>query len=164
MSQTVLVVDDERNIRRTLRMVLEGEGYAVEEAESAEQALAGVGSADAIILDVKLAGMSGLDALPKLRPDELPIIMISGHGTLQDAVAATKLGAYDFLEKPLDRDRVLVTVRNAIEQRALRREVDAGRLRHEMIGKSPVMLALFTQIAKVAPSKGRVLITGESGT
>jgi DNA-binding NtrC family response regulator len=164
MAHTVLVVDDERNIRRTLRMVLEGEGYVVEECESAEQALARVSEADVIVLDVKLAGMSGLDALPKLHAEGTPVIMISGHGTLADAVQATKLGAFDFLEKPLDRDRVLVTVRNAVERQSLRREVDEQRARNEMIGKSAPMVALFTQIAKVAPSKGRVLITGESGT
>jgi DNA-binding NtrC family response regulator len=164
MAHTVLVVDDERNIRRTLRMVLEGEGYVVEECESAEQALARVSEADVIVLDVKLAGMSGLDALPKLHAEGTPVIMISGHGTLADAVQATKLGAFDFLEKPLDRDRVLVTVRNAVERLTLRRVVDEQRARNEMIGQSAPMVALFTQIAKVAPSKGRVLITGESGT
>ena len=120
MPQTVLVVDDEKNIRRTLRMVLEGEGYAVDECGSAEEALGRAGEADAVLLDVKLPGMSGLDALPRLKPDELPVIMISGHGTLADAVQATKLGAFDFLEKPLDRDRVVVTVRNALERRASR--------------------------------------------
>src|SRR5262245_48648853 len=164
MPHTVLVVDDEKNIRRTLRMVLEGEGYAVEECDTAEEGLAHAGEADVVLLDVKLPGMSGLDALPKLKPDDLPIIMISGHGTLADAVQATKLGAFDFLEKPLDRDRVVVTVRNALERRALRREVGASRARQEMIGKSAPMIALYAQIAKVAPTRGRVLITGESGT
>ncbi len=164
MPHTVLVVDDEKNIRRTLRMVLEGEGYAVEECDTAEEGLAHAGEADVVLLDVKLPGMSGLDALPRLKPDDLPVIMISGHGTLADAVQATKSGAFDFLEKPLDRDRVVVTVRNALERRALKREVGVTRARHEMIGKSPVMIALFAQIAKVAPTKGRVLITGESGT
>jgi DNA-binding NtrC family response regulator len=164
MPHTVLVVDDEKNIRRTLRMVLEGEGYAVEESESGEEALARAGEADVILLDVKLPGMSGLEALPRLRPDEVPVIMISGHGTLEDAVQATKAGAYDFLQKPLDRDRVVVTVRNALERRSLKREVGQSRARHEMIGQSAPMIALFTQIAKVAPTKGRVLITGESGT
>src|SRR5262249_61689538 len=96
-------------------------------------------------------------------PDEVPIIMISGHGTLADAVQATKLGAFDFLEKPLDRDRVVVTVRNALERRALRREVGASRARQEMIGKSAPMIALYAQIAKVAPTRARVLVTGESG-
>src|SRR5215470_16918875 len=164
MLQTVLVVDDERNIRRTLRMVLEGEGYAVEECETAEEALPRAAEADVILLDVKLPKMSGLEALPKLHPDETPVIMISGHGTLEDAVAATKAGAYDFLQKPLERERVVVTVRNALERRALRREVGERRAKHEMIGKSASMIALFAQIAKAAPTKGRVLITGESGT
>jgi DNA-binding NtrC family response regulator len=164
MGRTVLVVDDEKNIRRTLRMVLESEGYAVEECESAEEAIAWGGEADVVMLDVKLPGMSGLEALGKLRPDEVPIIMISGHATLADAVAATKSGAYDFLEKPLDRERVVLAVRNAIERRVLRREVGQVRKGHEMIGQSQPMMALYAQIAKVAPTKGRVLITGESGT
>ena len=164
MQQTVLVVDDEKNIRRTLRMVLEGEGYAVEECESAEEAIPKVAEADVVLLDVKLPKMSGLEALPKLHPDETPVIMISGHGTLDDAVQATKLGAYDFLQKPLERERVVVTVRNALERRALRKEVGERRAKHEMIGKSQPMISLFAQIAKVAPTKGRVLITGESGT
>src|SRR5437773_2401093 len=105
MADTVLVVDDEKNIRRTLRMVLETEGYVVEECESAEAALPKASVADAILLDVQLPGLSGLDALPKLQPEEVPVIMISGHATLQDAIQATRNGAYDFLEKPLDRDR-----------------------------------------------------------
>src|SRR5262245_48005273 len=163
MAQTVLVVDDEKNIRRTLRMVLEGEGYAVEECDSAEQALARAREADAVLLDVKLPGMSGLEALPRLRPDELPIIMISGHGTLADAVQATKLGAFDFLEKPLDRDRVVVTVRNALERRALRREVGAARGGQELLGDSAPIHARRAQIHKVAANNGRVRVTGHAG-
>jgi DNA-binding NtrC family response regulator len=119
---TILVVDDEKNIRRTLRMVLESEGYSVEEAGSAEEALVRLqtGGIDAVLLDVKLPGISGLDALARKSP-AVPTIMISGHATIEDAVKATKLGAFDFLEKPLDRARVLLSVRNALERRTLAR-------------------------------------------
>ena len=169
MSARVLVVDDERNIRRTLAMVLEGEGYTVEDAGSAEEALVRLasGGIDAVLLDVKLPGLSGIDALARLPAgSDVPVIMISGHATIEDAVRATRLGAFDFLEKPLDRGRVLVSVRNALEKKALSREVrelraGAGR---EMLGEAPSMCALRAQIAKVAPTRGRVLITGESGT
>ncbi len=171
---TVLVIDDEKNIRRTLKMVLESEEYAVLEAASAEEGLQileeqGV---HAIILDLKLPGMSGLDALARLQSEAggttLPVIVISGHGTVSDAVQATRLGAFDFLEKPLDRERVVITLRNALRQGAMAREVGQLRAqvkgRFQMIGASPVMQKLFSEIAKVAPTKGRVLITGESGT
>jgi two-component system nitrogen regulation response regulator NtrX len=172
---TVLVVDDEKNIRRTLRMVLESEDYKVLDAPDAEEGLKVVDerAVHCVLLDLKLPGMSGLDALARLqseRPGEtqVPVIVISGHGTVTDAVQATRLGAFDFLEKPLDRERVVITVRNALRQRAMAREVDQLREqikgRFEMIGKSPLMQKLFSEIAKVAPTKGRVLITGESGT
>ena len=173
--KTVLVIDDEKNIRRTLRMVLESEGYDVLDSESAEDGLKVVEehAPDCLLLDLKLPGMSGLDALARLQAEEpgetqVPVIVISGHGTVSDAVQATRLGAFDFLEKPLDRDRVVITLRNALRQRAMAREV--GKLREqvkgrfEMIGNSKVMQLLFDQIAKVAPTKGRVLISGESGT
>jgi two-component system, NtrC family, nitrogen regulation response regulator NtrX len=172
---TILVVDDEKNIRRTLRMVLESEDYRVLEAESAEEGLKLL-EEDAVhcmLLDLKLPGMSGLDALARLHAEgsgglAVPVIVISGHGTVSDAVQATRLGAFDFLEKPLDRDRVVITLRNALRQGAMAREV--GQLREqvqgrfEMIGGSAVMQKLFNEIAKVAPTKGRVLISGESGT
>ncbi|HEY6458859.1 MAG TPA: response regulator, partial [Polyangiaceae bacterium] len=121
--RTVLVVDDEKNIRRTLQLVLEGEGYKVLGAETAGQALAVLASPDTpvdlAIFDVKLPDMSGLDALAKVRADEatkdLPIIVISGHATVHDAVMAIKLGARDFFEKPVARERVLVSVRNVLD-------------------------------------------------
>jgi DNA-binding NtrC family response regulator len=174
MSTTVLIVDDEKNIRRTVRMVLEGEGYGVEEASSGEEALARLPdiAPDVVLLDVQLPGISGLDMIETLKkredsPDPA-VIMISGHGTLADAVRATKAGAYDFLEKPLDRERLMVTLRNAIERRSMAREMAGLRAltegRWEMVGKSAAMSALFSQIAKVAPTRTRVLITGESGT
>lgn len=173
--QTVLIVDDEKNIRRTLRMVLEGEGFGVEDAGTGERALEMLEAVDPdlVLLDVKLPGMDGLSVLEQMgasTPGELavPVIMISGHATFADAVRATRLGAYDFFEKPIDRQRVLVSVRNALDRAAMRREVAVLRrdldVRFEMIGASSPMMALYDQIAKVAPTKGRVLITGESGT
>ena len=169
---TILVVDDEKNIRRTLRMVLEGEGYEVEEAPAAEEGLRRVeeGGIDLMILDVRLPKMSGLEALELLhvRAPELPVLMISGHASVADAVRAVQMGATDFFEKPLDRDRVLVRVGNALRTRTLEREVARLRAdverRYEMIGESEVMKSLYAAIEKVAPTRGRVLITGESGT
>ncbi len=175
MSSTIFIVDDEKNIRRTVRMVLEGEGFNVEEASSGEEALARLPevAADVLLLDVQLPGISGLDTLERMAklktPENQPtIIMISGHATLADAVRATKAGAYDLIEKPLDRERLMVALRNALERRAMAREVEGLRAmaeeRSEMVGQSPAMAALKAQIAKVAPTRTRVLITGESGT
>ena len=187
MPSTVLIVDDEKNIRRTVRMVLEGEGFGVEEASSGEEALARLPDvgADIMLLDVQLPGMSGLEMLERMSaaaaasaasgqtgraPDAAPptVVMISGHATLADAVRAVKLGAYDLLEKPLDRERMLVTLRNALERRAMAREVAGLRAqsdeRLEMVGRSAPMQALYSQIVKVAATRARVLITGESGT
>jgi DNA-binding NtrC family response regulator len=172
----VLVVDDERNIRRTLQMVLAGEGYQVMEAESAEQALEVLRRpelpVDLAIFDLKLPKMSGLEALELLRSEEptrdLPVIVISGHATVHDAVNAIKLGASDFFEKPLNRERVLVSVGNCIRTARLSRTIEQMRVeleaRYEMIGTSPSMQKLFQEIDKVAPTKANVLITGESGT
>jgi two-component system, NtrC family, nitrogen regulation response regulator NtrX len=172
----VLVVDDEKNIRRTLDLVLHGEGYEVVEAESAEEALQILGNprapVDLAIFDVKLPGISGLEALEKLRRDEttkqVPVIVISGHASVHDAVSAIKLGAADFFEKPLSRERVLVSVQNVIRtaklsvaMAELREEFEA---RYEMIGRSAPLQRLFNEIDKVAPTKVSVLITGESGT
>src|SRR5579863_1220709 len=174
--RTVLVVDDEKNIRRTLQLVLEGEGYRVLGAETAAHALSILASPEApvdlAILDVKLPDMSGLDALAKIRSDEatrdLPIIVISGHATVHDAVQAITLGASDFFEKPLARERVVVSVRNvlyaALAQRELARVTEQQLQRYEMIGRSPVIQRIFHDIEKVAPTKASVLITGESGT
>ena len=168
----VLVVDDEKNIRRTLRMVLEGEGAEVVEAATGEEALrvleAEGASVEVMIMDVMMPGISGLDVLEKLATPglELPVIMISGHASVEDAVKATRLGAFDFFEKPLARDRVIVSVRNALRQfRADRhlRELRT-RIRGEIIGDSDPMKDLLAQITKVGRSKARVLISGESGT
>jgi DNA-binding NtrC family response regulator len=172
----VLVIDDEKNIRRTLDLVLRGEGYDVLEAQSAEEALQILANphspVDLAILDVKLPGISGLEALERLRKDEatreVPVIVISGHATVHDAVAAIKLGAADFFEKPLSRERVIVSVKNVIRtaklsaaMAGLREEIEA---RYQMIGQSTPMQRLFKDIDKVAPTKASVLITGQSGT
>jgi DNA-binding NtrC family response regulator len=174
MAATILVVDDEKNIRRTLRMVLEGSGFNTLEASSAEQCLETLGSqeVDLLILDVRLPKMSGIEALQKIRNEpetrRLPVLMVSGHASVAEAVQAVQLGATDFFEKPLDRDRILVTVRNALQTWQLQREVEQLRAhvehRYEMIGESRVMRSLFAQLEKVAPTNGRVLIFGESGT
>jgi len=175
-SGTVLVIDDEPNIRRALALVLEGEGYAVLGATTAEQGLDVLGRpeqpVDAVILDLKLPGMSGHEALARIRGDEtlrdLPVIVISGHATVEDAVSALKRGASDFFEKPLNRDRVVVSVRNSIRTARLSRTVASIRseleARYEMIGSSPPMQRVFGAIEKVAPTRASVLVTGESGT
>jgi DNA-binding NtrC family response regulator len=175
MPSTVLIVDDEKNIRRTVRMVLEGEGFSVDEASSGEEALARLPDlgADVMLLDVQLPGISGLETIERVAKmkglDPQPtVIMISGHATLADAVRAVKAGAYDLIEKPLDRERLMVALRNALERRAMAREVAGLRAladeRFEMVGRSGPIAALFAQITKVAPTRTRVLITGESGT
>jgi two-component system, NtrC family, nitrogen regulation response regulator NtrX len=169
----VLVVDDERNIRRTLRMVLEGEGVTVVEAETGQGALVELAAADppieAMLMDVMMPGMSGLEVLEQLSArgegTGVPVIMISGHATVEDAVKATRLGAFDFFEKPLERDRVIVSVRNALRQYRADRDLRSlrARIRGEIIGESEPMQDMLAQIAKVGRSKARVLITGESG-
>jgi DNA-binding NtrC family response regulator len=175
-AKTVLVVDDEKNIRRTLQLVLEGEGYNVLMSETGAGALAILANPDTpvdlALLDVKLPDMSGLDALERIRKDEatrdVPVLVISGHATVNDAVQAIKLGATDFFEKPLARERVLVGVKNALEAAHARRALaEVSRLqneKYEMIGRSPAMARVFHDIEKVAPTKAGVLITGESGT
>lgn len=172
IGQRVVVVDDERNIRRTLSMVLEGEGYAVETFESAEDFLPrlGQGRIDVLLLDVRLPGMDGITLLEKVREAQpnLPVLMISGHASIEEAVKAMNIGAADFMEKPLSRERVLVTVQNAIDNRALAARVQALEAEEgpadEMLGQSPVIEKVRQQIQKVAQTTVRVLITGESGT
>jgi len=175
-AKTILVVDDEKNIRRTLQLVLEGEGYKVVSAGSAEEALSVLANpdipVDMAMIDVKLPGISGLEALKKIRDEDatsdLPIIMISGHATVNDAIYALKLGASDFFEKPLARERVLVSVRNVLDTALAKRtlaEVSSAQLsKYEMIGQSAPINRLFREIEKVAPTRASVLITGESGT
>ena len=181
LAGTILVIDDERNIRRTLRMVLEGEGATVLDAETAEaglklieQSLAdsdGRQTIEVVMADVLLPGMSGLQLLEKLSSlgggaPPLPVILISGHATVSDAVRATRLGAFDFFEKPLARDRVVVSVRNALRHYAAEAELRSlrARARREIIGESKPMIELQRQITKVGSTRARVLIEGESGT
>jgi DNA-binding NtrC family response regulator len=173
---TILVVDDERNIRRTLDLVLRGEGYRVAEAATGEAALDiltnGITPVELAIIDLLLPGMSGLKLLERMRQDEatreLPVIVISGHATVHDAVKAIKLGAGDFFEKPLNRERILVSVKNALKTSELVRKVaDFSaqiEARYEMIGQSAAMQRLYKEIDRVAPTRASVLITGESGT
>ncbi|MDH3746476.1 MAG: sigma-54 dependent transcriptional regulator [Acidobacteriota bacterium] len=166
---TVLVVDDEASIRESLRMVLEYEGYRVEEATSGEQALDRVRASapEAILLDIKMPGMDGLEVMTSLheRGYDVPILIITGHGDVATAVEATRNGAYDFFEKPLERERVLVSLRNAIENYRLHREPGVARLSaDELVGSSTVMKRLRETITKAAPTAATVLITGESGT
>jgi two-component system nitrogen regulation response regulator NtrX len=168
----ILIVDDESGIRDSLRGVLEDDGYKTAEAESGETCLALLGKHefDVVLLDVWLPGMDGLEALQKIRALENPpeVIMISGHGTIETAVRATKLGAYDFLEKPLSIDRTLSLIKHAIDTKTLRRE--NRDLKKQLQSKSVIagdsipMKALRQQISIMAPTNGRVLIYGESGT
>ncbi len=165
----ILVVDDEESIRESLRMILEYEGYQVEEAKNGEAAIESVRRhvPEAILLDIKMPGLDGLAVLRRLqeRGYDLPVIIITGHGDVSTAVEATKAGAFDFFEKPLQRDRVLVSLRNAVDASRLQRESEAGRPEvDEMVGSSAVMAQLRATIEKAAPTPATVLITGESGT
>jgi two-component system nitrogen regulation response regulator NtrX len=168
----LLIVDDEAGIRESLSSILREEGYEVETAGSAEEALerSAGGEIEVILLDVWLPGMDGLEALSRLQamPQPPVVIMVSGHGTIETAVRATKLGAFDFIEKPLSLEKVIVLVRNAVLQRRLEQEnqslkTELGR-RYQVLGESVPMKALRQQIAVTAPTNGRVLIYGESGT
>jgi len=168
----ILIVDDEEGIRESLSSILADEGYAVEAVESAEKALerSARGDLEVILLDVWLPGMDGLEALSRMQSFPRPpaVIMISGHGTIETAVRATKLGAFDFVEKPLSLEKIIVLVRNAVQQRRLEEENQLLRTelghRHQVVGESVPMKALRQQIAVTAPTNGRVLIYGESGT
>lgn len=170
---SVLIVDDEPSIRETLRGVLEDEGFDVADAATGEACLE-VSRKEhfaCILLDIWLGdGIDGLETLQKLREDgnDAAVVMISGHGNIETAVRSTKLGAFDFIEKPLSLDRTIVTVKNAVRQRELERtnqqlQQDLAD-EYVMVGESVAMRALRKQISIVAPSDGRVLISGESGT
>ncbi|HTO73881.1 MAG TPA: sigma-54 dependent transcriptional regulator [Gemmatimonadales bacterium] len=172
MSHRILVIDDETGIREALRQVLEYEGYQVKGAGSGPEGLELYGSfrPHLVLLDVKMAGLDGLETLARLRdldPQAL-VVMISGHGTISTAVTATHRGAFDFLEKPLDTDRLLITLRNALAQVALtsqneklKRVVDT---RYGMAGHSRALRVVLELIERVGPTQARVLITGENGT
>jgi len=169
---TVLVIDDEKSIRRTLREILEYEGYKVEEANDGVEGLSLMKDKqfDAVLLDIKMPKMDGIEVLDKIMETnpELPVIMVSGHGTIDTAVEAVKKGAYDFVAKPMDLNRLLITLRNALEKaslvtetKVLKRKVTRTR---EMLGQSPAIEKIKEKIDKVAPTDARVLITGENGT
>ena len=170
--QRILIVDDETGVRTALGGVLRDEGYKVDTVDSGESCLERVTRRvyDVILLDIWLPGMDGLSTLARLRERRVgaQIVMISGHGSIEAAVRATKMGAFEFLEKPLSLEKTVVTVRNAIrthllevENQALRAHVDR---RLAMIGESPEIVQLREQIAMAAPTNGRVLIYGENGT
>ncbi len=172
MAYLILVIDDEEGIRESLKGILEDEGYEVLTASSAEEGMKIFEEQlpDLVLLDIWLPGMDGIESLKRMRDrrPSIPVIMISGHGTIELAVKASKLGAYDFLEKPLSLERVLITVKRALEVAALEgtlkalKEEAAGRFR--LVGESAAIRHLKAQIDIVAPSSSIVLITGESGS
>lgn len=168
----ILIIDDEKAIRNTLKEILEYEGYLVDEAADGQSGLEKIENEEyeAILCDIKMPKMDGLEVLTRAREldDDVPFIMISGNATIDTAVEATKKGAYDFISKPPDLNRLLVTLRNAIdkksiviENKVLKRKVSKTR---EIIGDSPAIQNINETIEKVAPTDARVLITGENGT
>src|SRR5438128_2236896 len=168
----ILIVDDEPAIQSTLRGVLEDEGYRVSAVGAGDDAVALLAdeTPDLIFLDIWMPGRDGLDTLAeikRLRPDAT-VVMISGHGTIETAVKATRLGAYDFIEKPLSLEKTLVTVSRALEHARLERENANLRerleQRWEIIGESVAVRQLRDQIATAAPTNGRVLVQGENGS
>jgi len=172
VSRRILVIDDEQGIRAALGQLLEFEGYEVRTIANAAEGIEEYKKwrPHLVFLDVKMAGMDGMEALKKIRELDptATVVMISGHATIRTAVEATQLGAYEILEKPLDTDRILVMLRNALvnldlkeENERLKQSVDAP---FEIVGKTPVMRALMEKIEKVAATPARVLITGENGT
>lgn len=180
MKRRILVIDDEKSIRDSLKMILEYDGYECLLAPSGQDGLLAISHdvPDLVFLDIKMQGLDGLEVLRKIRAFDkgMPVVMISGHGTVSTAVEATKLGAFDFLEKPLSTERVTVTIRNALRQRELTdtqlelahetkewRRAAEVRVRHEMIGGSEVLSTVLNEIQKAAPVRSAVLIQGESG-
>jgi len=169
----ILVVDDEESIRRSLAGILSDEGYEAVPARDGEQALAmlrGESPPALVLLDIAMPGRDGIEVLEEIqgqRP-ELPVVMMSGHGTIETAVRATKLGAYDFIEKPLSVDKLLLTIQHALQHAGLARENRALRAEalraHDILGGSEVVRRLKEQIRLAAPTNGWVLITGENGT
>ncbi|MBB4634387.1 sigma-54-dependent transcriptional regulator [Longimicrobium terrae] len=168
----ILVVDDEEGIRRVLHQLFEYEDHEVRSAGGGAEAISIYAEfqPDVTFLDVKMARMDGLEALTKIREHDpaAVIIMISGHGTIDTAVEATRRGAYDFLEKPLDTDRLLLVLRNALQQQGLVQENQRLRgeieSRHQIVGRSFALRQVLDRVEKVAPTDARVLITGENGT
>jgi two-component system nitrogen regulation response regulator NtrX len=172
MKSRILVIDDEAEIRRSVRMILEYEGYEVLEASSGPEGvtMAERESPDLVFLDIKMPGMDGLEALQRIKASNeiLPVVIISGHGTVSTAVEATKAGAFDFIEKPLASERVLVTIRNALDQTRLRDENKslkrAAEVRHQMVGESQALRQVWDAIKRAAPTNATVLLLGESGS
>lgn len=175
MLKEILVVDDEDDIRSLIRAILEDEGYIVREATNSSEALSAVSEKcpDLIILDIWLqeSDKDGLEVLKKVKEEHpiLPVLMISGHGTIETAVTAIKYGAYDFIEKPFKSDRLLMMMSRAIETADLKKENKSLKAQknkgdHELIGNSPAVTQLKSQIEKIAPTNSRVFITGEGGT
>lgn len=170
----ILIIDDERSIRRTLKEILEFENYTV---DVVEDGIAGINEAkannyDVIFCDIKMPQMDGIEVLTKLKNDglETPIIMISGHGNIETAVESIKNGAYDFIEKPLDLNRILVTIKNALEKtdlveetKVLKKQIKKHAKNYNIIGSSEPLERIREMIEKVAPSDARVLITGPNG-
>src|SRR5918996_859851 len=169
---SILIVDDERGIRDTLRAVMEDEGFVADAVATGEECLKALGrrAYGCILLDVWLPGIDGLETLKQLRAagSDTAVVIISGHGNIETAVRATKLGAFDFIEKPLSIEKTMLTVRNALRQQRLElmnADMAAALAReYTMVGESVAMRALRKQISVVAPTDGRVLIYGESGT
>ncbi|MBP6826044.1 MAG: sigma-54-dependent Fis family transcriptional regulator [Saprospiraceae bacterium] len=170
----ILIVDDETPIRRTLRDILEFEEYDVEEATDGLECVSKVQKEkfDVIIMDIKMPKMDGIEALERLQilAPEIPVIMVSGHGTIDTAVEAVKKGAFDFISKPPDLNRMLITVRNALERadlvnttQILRKQVKSSK-GVNMIGESAPILEIKRMLERVAPTESRVLITGQNGT
>ncbi len=171
MKPRILVIDDEAAIRDSMRMILDYEGYEVMMAATGEEGIALVEreAPDLVFLDIKMPGMDGLEVLQRLRHlvEVTPIVVISGHATISTAVEATRLGAFDFIEKPLASERVLVTVRNAVDSKRLRNENRSFRRdaekRYQIIGDSPSLAKVREAIQRASPTAATVLIWGESG-
>lgn len=169
---SILIVDDDKSIRRTLRDILEYENYKIDEAGDGMEGMVKIktGNYDLIFCDIKMPKMDGMELLEhatKLKPD-IPIIMISGHGTMETAVDAVKKGAFDFIAKPPDLNRLLITVRNALDKSSLMSETRVLRRRvnkiKDIVGDSPLILKIKETIERVAPTDARILVTGENGT
>ncbi len=167
----ILVIDDERSIRNTLREILEYEGYIIDDAEDGPSALKMVLAEkyDVILCDIKMPQMDGMEVLDQLLTlNDTPVVMISGHGNIETAVDAIKRGAYDYIAKPLDLNRLLITIRNAMEKASLVKETRSLKRKvsktYEMVGESEPIRQIRTMIERVAPTDARVMITGSNGT
>jgi DNA-binding NtrC family response regulator len=169
---SILIIDDEKSIRNVLRDILQHEGYQVEEAPDGEQGIKLFQSKtfDLVLCDIKMPKMDGMEVLQQMMAvnPEIPVIMISGHGSIENAVEAVKKGAYDFISKPPDLNRLLITLRNALDKNTLVKETRILKKKvsgvQEMIGESEAINKIKTTIDKVAPTDARILITGENGT